>query len=85
MEKSKAPVFTMGIVAIIVGSALYKQINFNKMTVEKPALSVLYVVTFLFAVAVLVRHYTRRAEINLMIKSNLWLQEDQVTILYRIF
>lgn len=62
MEKSKAPVFTMAIVAIIVGSALYKQVDFNTMTVEKPALSILYAVTFLFAVAVLVRHYTRRAE-----------------------
>lgn len=62
MEKSKAPVFLMIIVAVIVGSALYKQIDFNTMTVEKPALSVLYAVTFLFAIAVLVRHYTRRAE-----------------------
>ena len=62
MEKSKAPGFTMGIVAIIVGSALYKQIDFNTMTVEKPALSILYAVTFLFAVAVLVRHYMRREE-----------------------
>ena len=85
MEKSKAPIFTMSIVAIIVGAALYKEIDFKTMTVEKPALSVLYAITFLFAVAVLVRHYARRAEINLMIKSNLWLQEDQVTILYRIF
>lgn len=62
MEKSKAPVFTMGIVAIIVGSALYKQIDFNTMTVEKPVLSVLYAVTFLFAVAVLVRNYRKGAE-----------------------
>lgn len=62
MEKSNAPVFLMIIVAVIVGSALYKQINFNKMTVDNPALSVLYAVTFLFAVAVLVRHYTRKVE-----------------------
>lgn len=62
MEKSKAPIFTMSIVAIIVGTALYKQIDFKTMTVEKPALSILYAVTFLFAVAVLVRHYMRRVE-----------------------
>lgn len=62
MEKSKAPVFMMGIVAIIVGSALYKQIDFKTMSVEKPALSVLYAVTFLFAVVVLVRYYSRKAE-----------------------
>lgn len=59
MEKSKAPIFTMSIVAIIVGAALYKQIDFKTMTVEKPALSILYAVTFLFAVAVLVRNYRK--------------------------
>lgn len=62
MENSKAPIFTMSIVAIIVGTALYKQIDFKTMTVEKPALSILYAVTFLFAVAVLVRNYRKGAE-----------------------
>ncbi|MBV6880125.1 hypothetical protein NG800_008005 [Epilithonimonas ginsengisoli] len=62
MENSKAPIFTMSIVAIIVGAALYKQIDFKTMTVEKPALSILYAVTFLFAVAVLVRNYRKGAE-----------------------
>lgn len=62
MDKSKAPIFTMSIVAIIVGAALYKQIDFKTMTVEKPALSILYAVTFLFAVAVLVRNYRKGAE-----------------------
>ncbi len=62
MENSKVPLFTMSIVAIIVGAALYKQIDFKTMTVEKPALSILYAVTFLFAVAVLVRNYRKKAE-----------------------
>lgn len=62
MDKSKAPIFTMSIVAIIVGAALYKQIDFKTMTVEKPGLSILYAVTFLFAVAVLVRNYRKGAE-----------------------
>ena len=62
MENSKAPIFTMSIVAITVGAALYKQIDFKTMTVEKPALSILYAVTFLFAVAVLVRNYRKGAE-----------------------
>lgn len=62
MENNKAPIFTMSIVAIIVGAALYKQIDFKTMTVEKPALSILYAVTFLFAVAVLVRNYRKGAE-----------------------
>lgn len=62
MEKNKAPLFTMGIVAVIVGSALYKQINFSTMTVEKPALSILYGVTLLFAVFVLVKNLRKKEE-----------------------
>ncbi|WP_312764766.1 hypothetical protein [Epilithonimonas sp.] len=62
MEKGKAPVFTMWIIVLIVGAALYKQIDFKGMTVEKPALSVLYAVTFIFAVGVLIRHYTTKTE-----------------------
>jgi len=56
MEKGKAPVFTMWIVALIVGAALYKQIDFKTFTVEKQAL------TFIFAVGVLIRHYTKKTE-----------------------
>jgi len=62
MENNKAPLFTMSIVAIIVGAALYKQIDFKTMTVEKPALAILYTVTLLFAVVVLVRNYRKKAE-----------------------
>jgi len=62
MENRKAPLFTMSIVAIIVGTALYKQIDFNTMTVEKPALAILYAVTFLFAVIILVKNYGKKAE-----------------------
>jgi len=62
MEKNNPMTFTMSIVAIIVGVALYKQIDFKTMTVEKPALAILYAITFLFAVAVLVRNYGKKAE-----------------------
>lgn len=62
MEKKNSMTFTMSIVAIIVGVTLYKQIDFKTMTVEKPALSILYAVTFLFAVAVLVRNFRKKAE-----------------------
>lgn len=62
MENRKAPIFTMSIVAIIVGAALYKQIDFKNMTVEKPVLSALYAISFLFAVFVLVRNFRKGAE-----------------------
>ncbi|GGG52929.1 hypothetical protein [Epilithonimonas arachidiradicis] len=62
MENNKAPIFTMLVVAIIVGSALYKQIDFKTMTVEKPALAILYTVTLLFAAFVLVKNFRKKAE-----------------------
>lgn len=62
MENRKAPLFTMIIVATIVGAALYKQIDFKTMTVEKPALAILYAVTFLFAVFVLVKNYGKKVD-----------------------
>lgn len=62
MENNKAPIFTMIVVALIVGSALYKQIDFKTMTVEKPALAILYTVTLLFATFVLVKNFRKNAE-----------------------
>ncbi|MFY8181426.1 MAG: hypothetical protein ACOVLG_06595 [Flavobacterium sp.] len=47
----------MTIVAIIVGSALFKQIDFNTFTVEKKALSAIYFVTFAASVFILAKHY----------------------------
>ncbi|MPS73733.1 MAG: hypothetical protein E2590_11375 [Chryseobacterium sp.] len=58
--KKEAPVFTMWIVVLIVGAALYKQIDFKTMTVEKQGLSVIYAMTLIFAAVVLIRHYTRK-------------------------
>lgn len=62
MEKNNAMTFTMSIVAIIVGVALYRQIDFKTMTVEKPALAVVYAVTFAAAVFVLVKNYGKKVE-----------------------
>jgi hypothetical protein len=50
------------IIAIIVGSALYKQFDFQTMKFAKPALSVVYLITFVASVVVLVRGLTRRSE-----------------------
>jgi prepilin signal peptidase PulO-like enzyme (type II secretory pathway) len=62
MENKKVPIFTMLVVALIVGSALYKQIDFKTMTVEKPALAILYTVTLLFAIFVFVKNFRKKAE-----------------------
>ena len=57
MEKKSPPVFTLTIVAIIVGSSLFKQIDFQNFTVEKKALSAIYFVTFAASVYILAKHY----------------------------
>lgn len=62
MEKKKAPNFIIVIIAIIVGSALYKQIDFENLTVEKPALSIIYLIVFLATVYMLVKSKKSESE-----------------------
>ena len=62
MEKNNTPVFTLTIVAIIVGSALYKQIDFQNFTVDKKALSAIYFVTFAASVFILAKHYIGKSK-----------------------
>jgi uncharacterized protein (DUF983 family) len=62
MKKKNPMTFTMSIVAIIVGAALYREINFRTMTVEKPALAIIYVITFLLAVFVLVKNFRKQGD-----------------------
>ncbi|MCX8524208.1 hypothetical protein OF897_09775 [Chryseobacterium formosus] len=60
MENKKGGIFFFAIIAIIVGTALWKQIDFKTMTVDKIGLSILYLCTFLFAVFFLVRNLRNR-------------------------
>jgi len=60
MDKQKAPVFTLSIVAIIVGVALYRQFDFETLSFQKPALAVVYAITFVVAVSVLIRNWKRK-------------------------
>lgn len=55
MQKKRTTSFTLTIVAIIVGVALYKQINFKTGEVEKPALALVYGLTFAVSVYVLIK------------------------------
>ncbi|MFA6151539.1 MAG: hypothetical protein WC716_09475 [Chitinophagaceae bacterium] len=48
--------FIPGIIAVIVGVALYKQIDFQNFKVEKPALSAVYLLTVIFCMVVIVRN-----------------------------
>lgn len=55
MEKKNSMSFTLSIVAIIVGVALYKQFNFAELKFEKPALAAVYGITFAVAVYLLIK------------------------------
>ena len=56
MKKNDAPVFMLTIVAIILGVALYKLIDFKNLSVEKPALASIYLITFLFSLFVIIKN-----------------------------
>jgi hypothetical protein len=62
MGNNKAPVFTLTIVSIIVGVSLFKLIDFATFKVEKPALAVVYLVTFVGSVYVLIKSRKRNSE-----------------------
>jgi uncharacterized membrane protein YccC len=62
MEKSKAPVFTLWIVAIIVGVALYKQFDFDSMRFKNTALAIVYMAVFVFSVYVLIKNRKKKTD-----------------------
>ncbi len=62
MENKKGGIFFFAIIAIIVGTALWKQIDFKTMTVDKTALSIIYLCTFLFSVFFLIRSLRHRGQ-----------------------
>lgn len=62
MENNKAPIFTLSIVAIIVGVALYKQFDFESLRFKNTALAIIYLVVFVFSVYVLIKNRKKKAE-----------------------
>ncbi len=61
-EKSKAPLFKMWVVAIILGVALYKQFDFDNLRFKNTALSVIYMATFVFVVYVIIKNRKKKTE-----------------------
>lgn len=55
MEKKRSMSFTLSIVAIIVGMALFKQFDFKAGKFEKPALALVYGITFAVSIYILIR------------------------------
>ena len=57
MKNKKMPNLYLVIISIIVGSALFKQFDFETLKFEKPALTILYIIVFVFSIYFLIRDY----------------------------
>jgi uncharacterized membrane protein len=55
MENKRSQPIILIILAIIIGVALYKQIDFQTLKVEKPALSIVYLITLIFCIVAIIR------------------------------
>lgn len=62
MENRKAPTFALSIAAIVIGVALFKQIDFQAFKVEKPALSIIYLATLVFILYVLIKEGKKKKQ-----------------------
>lgn len=60
MDNQRAPVFALRIAAIIIGATMFKQFDFQSLKFEKPALGMVYLVTFVFIVYVLIKDVRRK-------------------------
>lgn len=50
MDTKKVYSFPMIIIAIVLGGTIFKEFDFKTLTFEKPALAVIYILTFLMTV-----------------------------------
>jgi predicted ferric reductase len=56
MGDKKGQPFPFVIIVIVLGWGIYKQIDFENFKFEKPALTVVYILTFLMSVYFLIRN-----------------------------
>lgn len=56
MSNKKGHPFPFLIIAIVLGWTIFKQFDFENLKFEKPALAIIYIVTFLMSVYFLVKN-----------------------------
>lgn len=56
MSNKKGQPFPFVIIAIVLGWTIFKQFDFENLKFEKPALAVIYILTFLMSVYFLVKN-----------------------------
>jgi hypothetical protein len=62
MEYKKALNFCFGVIAIILGSVLFKQFDFETLKFEHTGLAIVYIAAFVFSVYFLIRNYRKQPE-----------------------
>ncbi len=62
MENKKSINFFFGMIAIILGSVLFKQFDFENLTFKHTGLAIIYLVVFAFSIYFLISNYRKRSE-----------------------
>ncbi|MBY0542371.1 MAG: hypothetical protein K2P75_03145 [Sphingobacteriaceae bacterium] len=62
MENKKGLNFFFLIIAIILGSVLFKQFDFKNLKFEKPELAILYLIVFVASIYFLIKDYKKKPE-----------------------
>lgn len=55
MKYKIAPNFFLVVIALIVGSALFKLLDFQNLKTEKPALAIVYSIVFIFSIVFMIK------------------------------
>jgi hypothetical protein len=62
MQNNKPSSFIFIIVALILGSALYKHFDFQNLKFEKPALDTVYLITFVVSIYFIIKNFMNRPQ-----------------------
>jgi hypothetical protein len=60
--KKSSSSFVLIIVAIIVGVALFRQFDFQTLTLAKPALGLVYLITFVVCVSIILKNAIKNSK-----------------------
>lgn len=64
MENKSAMTFTLSIVALILGVALFKKFDFDTLKFENPRLAIVYGVTFIVSISILIKNFIKKDKGN---------------------
>ena len=60
MSNKKGNLFPFVIIVIVLGMGIYKEFDFDNFKFEKPALAIVYILTFLMSVFFLFKNFKER-------------------------